>query len=331
MLPPYSVHLRTFPGTSQLSELTIGVALAFLEVSVEGGLVVDAGSEAGSGGDFRDLDFLEAETREDEDCTGLGDGVCRFRTNLQEAFDKLFTFARRSLNVLPVLAVVGFIKKNSIRGAVMNEGAIVKAVALPGSEGEHELQEKYETALRAQAFYRHQVLGYLNSLMQAFVTKQEMMFVGTADKHGEADTSFRAGLPGFVCVLDEKTLAYPEYRGNGVMSSLGNISENPHVGLLFVDFTEKIGLHVNGRARIVENDEFLRDTAACEPVREDIPAGTGRAPERWVVVSVVEAYIHCAKHIPRMRKIDEEILWGTDDVRAKGGDYFRAKTSPRTK
>jgi predicted pyridoxine 5'-phosphate oxidase superfamily flavin-nucleotide-binding protein len=331
MLPPYSVHLRTFSDTSQLSELTIRVTLAFLEVSVEGGLVVGAESEPGSGGDFRDLDFLEAEAREGEDRTGLGDGVCRFRTNFQEAFDKLFTCARGSLNVLLVSAEVGFIEKSSIRGAVVNEGAMVKAVALPGSEGEHELQEKYETALRAQAFYRNQVLGYLNSLMQTFLAKQEMMFVGTADKHGEADTSFRAGLPGFVRVLDEKTLAYPEHRGNGVMSSLGNISENPHVGLLFVDFTEKIGLHVNGRARIVENDQFRRDTAASEPVREDIPAATGCAPERWVVVSIVEAYIHCAKHIPRMRKIDEEILWGTDDARAKGGDYFRAKASPRTK
>jgi predicted pyridoxine 5'-phosphate oxidase superfamily flavin-nucleotide-binding protein len=229
-----------------------------------------------------------------------------------------------------VSAEVGFKEKSSIRGAVVNEGAIVKPVALPGSDGEHELQERYETALRAQAFYRNQVLGYLNSLMQTFLAKQEMMFVGTADRHGEADTSFRAGLPGFVRVLDEKTLAYPEYRGNGVMSSLGNISENPHVGLLFVDFTEKIGLHVNGRARIVENDEFLRDTAASEPIREDIPAATGRGPERWVVVSVMEAYIHCSKHIPRTQKIDEEIHWGTDDAQAKGGDYFRAKTSPRT-
>ncbi len=109
------------------------------------------------------------------------------------------------------------------------------------------------------------------------------------------------------------------------MSSLGNIYENPHVGLLFVDFTEKIGLHVNGRARIIENDEFLRN--ASEPNRGDIPSATGRDPERWVVVSVVEAYIHCSKHIPRMQKIDEEIQWGTDDVRAKGGDYFRAKAS----
>ena len=248
------------------------------------------------------------------------------------AFDKLFTFSHGSLNVLFMLAEVGFKEKSSTRGAVVNEGAIVKPVALPGSDGEHELQEKYDTALRAQAFYRNQVLGYLNSLMQTFVTKQEMMFIGTADKHGEADTSFRAGLPGFIRVLDEKTLAYPEYRGNGVMSSLGNISENPHVGLLFVDFTEsKIGLHVNGRARIVENDEFLRDASASAPVREDILAATGRGPERWVVVSVVEAYIHCSKHIPRMQKIDEGIHWGTDDVRAKGGDYFGAKTSPRTK
>jgi uncharacterized protein len=204
-----------------------------------------------------------------------------------------------------------------------------KPVALPSSDGEHELQEKCNTTPRAHAFYRHQVLGYLNPLMQAFVTRQEMMFVGTADSHGEADTSFRAGLAGFVRVLDEKTLAYPEYRGNGVMSSLGNIYENPHVGLLFIDFTEKIGLHVNGRARIVENDEFLRDASASEPNLGDIHSATGRDPERWVVLSVLEAYIHCSKHIPRMQKIDEEIQWGTDDVRAKGGDYFRAKVSPR--
>ena len=102
----------------------------------------------------------------------------------------------------------------------MKESAIVKPVALPGSDGEHELQEKWNTTPRARAFYRHQVLDYLNPSMQAFVTKQEMMFVGTADRHGEADTSFRTGLAGFIRVLDEKTLAYPEYRGNGVVPSI---------------------------------------------------------------------------------------------------------------
>jgi len=47
--------------------------------------------------------------------------------------------------------------------------------------------------------------------------------------------------------------------------------------------------------------------------------------ERWVIVSVDEAYMHCSKHIPLMQKIDHEVLWGTDDVRAKGGDYFEAE------
>jgi len=56
----------------------------------------------------------------------------------------------------------------------------------------------------------------------------------------------------------EKILVYPEYRGNGVMASLGNITENLHAGLLFVDFMrDKIGLHVNGAARILSNEELL--------------------------------------------------------------------------
>lgn len=70
--------------------------------------------------------------------------------------------------------------------------------------------------------------------MIAFLARQEMMFVATADAKGESDSSFRAGHAGFVKALDERTVAYPEYRGNGVMASLGNISENPRVGLLFV-------------------------------------------------------------------------------------------------
>jgi hypothetical protein len=62
-----------------------------------------------------------------------------------------------------------------------------------------------------------------------------------------------------VRVLDEGHLAYPEYRGNGVLASLGNISENPHVGLLMIDFVrDLIGLHVNGRAQIVEDDDPTR-------------------------------------------------------------------------
>ncbi len=124
-----------------------------------------------------------------------------------------------------------------------------------------------------------------------------------------------------------------EYRGNGVLASLGNIAENPHAGLLFIDFfRDKIGLHVNGAAQILSNEELLAFPDFSAALRADF-AETGwahLARAVWVLVTVEEAYIHCSKHIPRLEKAgEEERHWGTDDVRAKGGDYFQAKSAPR--
>lgn len=202
---------------------------------------------------------------------------------------------------------------------------------MPGSVGEHVLQERFGTAARARGFYNHQMLDHLNDHMQEFLARMEMVFIATADGSGEADCSFRAGPPGFMSLLDERTLVYPEYRGNGVMGSLGNIVENGHIGLLFIDFCgDAIGLHVNGRAAILENEDLLG--------HQDLPAGVldallqdgGRKPERWVRVDVVEAYIHCSKHIPQMiKRSDVPQAWGTDDAVRKGGDYFKAKHSSR--
>jgi hypothetical protein len=96
--------------------------------------------------------------------------------------------------------------------------------------------------------------------------------------------------------LDDHRLAWPEYRGNGVMASRGSILENPRAGLLFVDFVrDLIGLHVNGRAALAEDGE-LRGRVPDLP-GDPVP---GRRAEHWVVVDVDEAYIHCARHIPRL-------------------------------
>ena len=204
----------------------------------------------------------------------------------------------------------------------------------PGSHGEHQIQRELGTLSRADRFYDEQVLDRLNPQMQEFVARQEMFFLATADSHGECDSTFRAGPPGFLRVLDEATLAYPEYRGNGVMASLGNIRENPHVGILMIDFSQdRIGLHVNGRAQLV-TDEAMRRRYLNLPV-DPVP---GRRPQMWVEVEVEEAYIHCSKHIPRLVRAplrqntnedggtaaNGEQAWGTDDVKRKGGDYFGA-------
>ena len=185
-------------------------------------------------------------------------------------------------------------------------------VALPGSAGEHALQRRVGSRDRADRFYRQQVLERLNERMVEFIGRQEMVWIATADGRGECDCSFRAGPPGFVQVLDPRTMRDPEYRGNGVMASLGNLLENPHIGMVFLDFDrERIGLHVNGTARIVQAGE-----------------ANGERPrvERWVEVRVREAYIHCRKHLPHLVKATGEARpWGTDDARGQGRRLLRVR------
>ncbi len=198
------------------------------------------------------------------------------------------------------------------------------------SPGEAAVQERFGTAGRASAFRKNQILTYLNPLMEQFIQSQEMMFIATADAKGRCDCSFRGGMSGFVRVLDPQRFLYPEYRGNGVMASLGNIQENPHIGIIFIDFSHStIGLHINGRARILTNEKLV----SSPDVTPDLIAATevtgGRRPECWILVEVEEAYIHCSKHVPLFQKLDKDIEWGTDDETLKGGDFFRAKVSPR--
>ncbi|GAA0805405.1 pyridoxamine 5'-phosphate oxidase family protein [Spirilliplanes yamanashiensis] len=181
------------------------------------------------------------------------------------------------------------------------------------NDGERRLQERLGTTERADDFYERQVLDHLNEPMRAFVVRQEMMFVATSDARGECDNTFRAGPPGFVRVLDDRRITWPEYRGNGVMASLGNITENPHVGLVFIDFAERIGLHVNGHAELVEDLGLPED-----PV-------PGRRAQLWVVARVEEAYIHCAKHIPRLLKVPRQRGHHTDEAQAKKSDYFAVR------
>ncbi|MGX1881495.1 pyridoxamine 5'-phosphate oxidase family protein [Streptomyces sp. NPDC055287] len=185
------------------------------------------------------------------------------------------------------------------------------------------LQDHLGTAERAEAFYARQVHPHLTAPMRDFISRQSMVFLSTADARGHCDASFRAGPPGFVTVLDDHTLAYPEYRGNGVMASAGNMSENPHAGLLFVDFTQHhIGLHINGPARLT-GDHDLRAAHPLLPV----DTAPGRQPEFWVRVTVVEAYIHCSKHIPHLEPARRP--QGPSLKRPKDADYFTAASADR--
>jgi predicted pyridoxine 5'-phosphate oxidase superfamily flavin-nucleotide-binding protein len=186
----------------------------------------------------------------------------------------------------------------------------------PGSAGERALQRRLGTADRADRFYGDQLLDHLNPQMRDFVRRQQMFFLATSDGAGQCDSTLRAGPPGFLEVLDDRTLAWPEFKGNGVMASLGNISENPHVGLLLVDFVrDTVGLHVNGGARILPTAD-----AARLGLEARSPAGSGA--RLWVVVDVEEAYIHCSKHVPRLAEVGASGVNDPAVRRTRTADYF---------
>jgi predicted pyridoxine 5'-phosphate oxidase superfamily flavin-nucleotide-binding protein len=213
--------------------------------------------------------------------------------------------------------------------------------AMPGPQaarattGERMMQNLLGTRQRAERFYEQQVIDHLSEPMRRFIGRQNMMFLATSDADGACDSTLRAGPAGFVVVLDERRLAWPEYRGNGVMASRGNIIENPHVGLLFVDFVgDVIGLHVNGCAAVVD-DAVLRVELDGLPV-DPVP---GRQPEQWVVAHVEEAYIHCAKYIPRLYVEPGDPRRPSHPPQTRKSDFFalnatekagRVPTSPAT-
>jgi len=201
----------------------------------------------------------------------------------------------------------------------------------PGSKGEKKLQKEFKTTADAMKFYNNQMLTSMAPLMQNFINQQEMMFVSTADSHGECDCTLRTGDKGFVIVLDERYLLYPEYKGNGVAASMGNITENPNIALLFIDFFDrKIGLHVNGKATIIKKEDVVQ---YLEWFKKEIDIMISEKDRfkiiSYILVEVEEAYMHCSMHIPLLRKIDPKRTFKKFPKDGKGGDAFGVANMPR--
>lgn len=120
--------------------------------------------------------------------------------------------------------------------------------------GMRQLQEARETRPIADRLAQVTVRSAFTAEDRAFIQRCPMFFIATADAGGHPDCSYKGGLPGFVHVLDDRTLAIPDYDGNGMYRTWGNVLVNPHVGLLFLDFENPKRLRVNGTARVAEHD-----------------------------------------------------------------------------
>ena len=117
----------------------------------------------------------------------------------------------------------------------------------PYHEGQREFQDRFDTRRLADRLATA-ASDTFSPELATFIEARDMFFIATTDTEGAPDCSYKGGDPGFVRVVDESTLAFPAFDGNGMFRTLGNISVNPRVGLLFIDFESGSRLRVNGEA-----------------------------------------------------------------------------------
>jgi uncharacterized protein len=152
-------------------------------------------------------------------------------------------------------------------------------------------QDRFDTRRLADRIEERLVRDWMDDDDRAFIERQDMFFLATADADGQPQCSYKGGDPGFVKVLDERTIAFPVYDGNGMYLSLGNAVENPKVGLLFVSFTDEKPkrLRLNGIASIAEDDPLLAEWPRAQLV---------------VRVRATEVFPNCPRYIHRLQLVE---------------------------
>jgi uncharacterized protein len=123
--------------------------------------------------------------------------------------------------------------------------------------GHRLLQDRFDTRRLADRIDQRLVSNVIDAEDKAFIEGLDMFFLATADEQGYPNCSYKGGEPGFVRVLDEHTVAFPNYDGNGMYLSTGNVLANPNVGMLFISFERGRRLRLNGVASIEEDDELM--------------------------------------------------------------------------
>jgi predicted pyridoxine 5'-phosphate oxidase superfamily flavin-nucleotide-binding protein len=125
--------------------------------------------------------------------------------------------------------------------------------------GSRQLQDHFDSRRIADRLEQVTAHTTFNDHDRRFINASPMFFLATANQEGWPDCSYKGGIPGFVRVIDEHTLAFPDYDGNGMFRSLGNILVNPRVGLLFLNFERPSRLRVNGIATLHTDDPLLSE------------------------------------------------------------------------
>ena len=157
-------------------------------------------------------------------------------------------------------------------------------------EKQRELQDAFDTRRLADRVHEVIVHDTVSDEDKEFIESRDMFFLSTVDADGYPTVSYKGGAAGFVRVLDDKTIAFPSYDGNGMFMSMGNMLANNRIGMLFIDFENPHRVRLHGEASVSKDDELLAEYHEAQLI---------------VRVTVENMFINCPRYIHRMKKIEQ--------------------------
>lgn len=155
---------------------------------------------------------------------------------------------------------------------------------------QRQLQEDFDTQHLAASHTETIVTEEIPEDHAAFIASRDFFFLSTVSEQGEPTVSYKGGAPGFIRVLDTKTLVFPSYDGNGMFLSMGNIAANPKIGLLFMDFELPHRVRVQATASLVRDGELLDAFPGAQMVVE---------------ARVDSIFLNCGRYIHRQQKASQ--------------------------
>lgn len=156
------------------------------------------------------------------------------------------------------------------------------------SEQHRRFQEQFSTRRLADRLEEMIVKTTLDETDKGFIESRDYFFLSTVDQNGHPTVSYKGGDPGFVRVVDPQTIAFPSYDGNGMFFSMGNISGNPKIGILFIDFENPHRFRLHGEATVTAQDPLLAEYKEAELI---------------VRVEITKAWINCPRYMHRMQRV----------------------------
>lgn len=156
-------------------------------------------------------------------------------------------------------------------------------------EAQRALQDNFDTRRLADRLDESLLHDFLTPSEKDFIEARDMFFLATVDKRGRVNCSYKGGNPAFVRVPDEHTVAFPNYNGNGMYLSMGNVVQTGQVGMLFIDFENRQRMRVNGEARIERDDPLLAEFPEAQFM---------------VRVRVREVFGNCPRYIHKLQLIE---------------------------